>query len=313
MRLTLHVGLPKTATTFVQHTLSAGKARLAEAGVVYPAGSVLHHDVPKLAELVAAGRVKYRPRLDALLSSFAGEVAAAGRDHLLISSEYLIETPAPALAVLDEALRQHFPGLNEVRVLCYVREPIAFSTSFCQQVVKSGHRRLEDFYASPWPLNLRKCLSRHVERFGREAVEVRKFHPDSLKNGDILDDMLDALGVAGLGLARDRGALNTALSVQGLQIADALAELRPVSDRLRRHRREYRRALESIRGDRFVLPEAVQDLVVAQSHDDLEMLKADFGIDLAPVLQTPVVAAPLPAETARTLAALIVRLVEGRD
>jgi hypothetical protein len=312
MKLTLHVGLPKTATTFVQHTLSAEKAWLAERGVIYPGDSLEHHDLPKLVGLVAAGRLKYLRPLDLLLAGFASEVAGSGRDHVLISSEYLIETQPAELALLDEKLRQHFPALREVRVLCYVREPIAFSTSFCQQVVKSAHQRLSQFYETPWPLNLRDCLSHHVGQFGREAVDLRKFHPDSLKNGDILDDFLDALGVDGQGLNRQRGSLNTALTDQAVQIADALAAIRPLKDRRRRYRRDYRRMLEAIEGDRFVLPEAVQDRVIAMSGDDLAMLKQDFGIELQPARQTVLAAAPLPAATATSLAELIVDLVEGR-
>lgn len=312
MKLTLHIGLPKTATTYVQHTLSAEKAWLAERGVIYPSDSPVHHDLRKFIELVAAGRNKYGRRVDALLAGFAGEVAASGRDHVLISSEYLIETPPSALALLDDKLRQHFPRLREVRVLCYVREPIAFSTSFCQQAVKSGHQRLSQFYDAPWPLNLRDCLSRYVGQFGREAVEVRKFHPDSLKNADILDDFLDALGAEGEGLGKERQALNTALSDQAVQIADALAEIRPVKDRRRRYRRDYRRVLEAIRGDRFVLPDVVQERVVAASRNDLAMLKEEFGVELPPVRQPVTSAAPLPVETAKSLAAFIVNLVEGR-
>jgi hypothetical protein len=312
MKLTLHVGLPKTATTFVQHTLSVEKARLAEAGVVYPSDSLVHHDLPKLVELVVAGRAKHGRKLNRLLAGFAGEVTASGREHVLVSSEYLIETSPAALALLDETLRRHFPGLREIKVLCYVREPIAFSTSFCQQVVKSAHQRLQQFYDTPWPLNLRDCLSRYVGQFGREALEVRKFHPDSLKNGDILDDFLDALGIDGLDLKRERGALNTALSDQGVQVADALAEIRPVRDRRRRYRREYRRMLEAIGGDRFVLPDAVQDRVEAASREDLAMLRDEFGVTLAPVRQKGISGVPLPEETARSLAVHIVDMVEGR-
>jgi hypothetical protein len=297
MKLTLHVGLPKTATTFVQHTLSVEKARLAEAGVVYPSDSLVHHDLPKLVELVVAGRAKHGRKLNRLLAGFAGEVTASGREHVLVSSEYLIETSPAALALLDETLRRHFPGLREIKVLCYVREPIAFSTSF---------------YDTPWPLNLRDCLSRYVGQFGREALEVRKFHPDSLKNGDILDDFLDALGIDGLDLKRERGALNTALSDQGVQVADALAEIRPVRDRRRRYRREYRRMLEAIGGDRFVLPDAVQDRVEAASREDLAMLRDEFGVTLAPVRQKGTSGVPLPEETARSLAVHIVDMVEGR-
>lgn len=312
MRLTLHVGLPKTATTFVQHTLTARKAQLAEAGVVFPGNSLQHHDIPKLVELVAAGRGKYLRPLDQLLAAFAGEVAALGRDQVLISSEYLIETPPAAVALLDEKLRQHFPALKEIRVLCYVREPIAFSTSFCQQVVKSAHQRLQQFYDSPWPLDLSDCLSRYASQFGRGAMVVRKFQKDSLKNGDILDDVLDALGLGGLELKRERGAMNTALSDRGVQVADALAGIRPVKDRRRRYRRDYRRMLEAIEGDRFVLPEAVQDRVIAASLADLAMLKAEYGIALAPVRQAVPENALLPDETARSLAEHIVDLVERR-
>jgi hypothetical protein len=312
MKLTLHVGLPKTATTFVQHTLSAEKARLAEAGVVYPCDSLEHHDLPKLVEQVAAGRGKYRRKLNTLLARFADEVATSGREHLLISSEYLIETPPAAVALLDETLHRHFPGLSEIRVLCYVREPIAFSTSFCQQVVKSAHQRLAQFYESPWPLNLRDCLSRYADQFGRAALEVRKFHPDSLKNGDILDDFVDALGVDGLDLKRERGTLNAALTDQGVQIADALAEIRPIKDRRRRYRRDYRRMLEAIEGNRFVLPEAVQDRIEAASREDLAMLRDEFGVVLTPVRQKVPEDALLPEDTARSLAAHIVDLIERR-
>jgi hypothetical protein len=312
MKLTLHVGLPKTATTYVQHSLSAQKQWLAERGVIYPGDSLEHHFIPKDIELLAAGRRKNEARVDSILSGFASEVAASGRDHVLISTEYLIETPPAAVALLDKKLRLHFPKLTEIRVLCYVREPIAFSTSFCQQVVKSAHQRLAQFYETPWPLNLRDCLSRYVGQFGRDAVELRNFHPDSLKNGDILDDFLDALGVEGEGLEKPRRSLNAALSDQALQIADALADIRPVEDRPRRYRRDYRRALEAIQGDRFVLPEEVQERVIAMSGDDLEMLTQDFGIELQPVRQPVRAGATLPSATANSLAELMVALVEGR-
>jgi hypothetical protein len=186
-------------------------------------------------------------------------------------------------ALLDEALHQHLPGLREIKVLCYVREVVAFLTSFCQQVVKSAHQRLQQFYATPWPLNLRGCRSRYVGLFGREAPAVRKFHPDTLKNGDSLDDFLAALGIEGLDLKPERGALNTALSHPGVRVSDALAEVRPVQDR-----------------------------VEASAREDLAMLKHEFGVELAPVRQKASSGAPSPEEAARLLAAHILYMVEGR-
>lgn len=310
MKLTLHVGLPKTATTFVQHTLTANKVRLAEAGVVFPGTSLQHHDIPKLVERVAAGRLKYRRPLDLLLAAFAREVAASEREHVLISSEYLIETPPAALALMDEVLHQHFPALREIRVLCYVREPIAFATSFCQQVVKSAHQRLEDFYRNPWPLNLRDCLARLGGEFGRDAIRVRNFHPDALKDGDVLADFVDALGIQDWSITPPERLLNQALSSEGLQIADALAVLRPVEDRRRQFRRLYRRQLEAIPGKKFVLPSDVQTRVIERSRQDLAMLKAEFGIELVPKRQPVDKVYAMPAETAEALARLVIEAVE---
>jgi hypothetical protein len=141
---------------------------------------------------------------------------------------------------------------------------------------------------------------------------VRKFHPDSLKDGDILSEFVAALGMNGVRLPREKSSLNTALSAQGVQIADALAEIRPVSGRQRRYRRNYRRALESIQGERFVLPEPVQDRVVAAARDDLAMLKQEFGIDLQPLRQPVATVRAMPEATAESMARLIVEMVEGR-
>ncbi|MFO1201153.1 MAG: hypothetical protein U1E58_15440 [Tabrizicola sp.] len=310
MKLTLHVGLPKTATTYVQHTLSDAKRTLLDKGVIYPGSSVQHHDIPANLELAILGLKPYGRRADALLAAFETEVRESGAEHLLISTEYLIETSAEALALLHKKLRARFPALREVVALCYVREPIAFATSFCQQVVKSAHQRLEDFYRNPWPLNLRDCLARLGGEFGRDAIRVRNFHPDALKDGDVLADFVDALGIQDWSITPPERLLNQALSSEGLQIADALAVLRPVEDRRRQFRRLYRRQLEAIPGKKFVLPSDVQTRVIERSRQDLAMLKAEFGIELVPKRQPVDKVYAMPAETAEALARLVIEAVE---
>jgi hypothetical protein len=316
MKLTLHVGLPKTATTYVQHTLSDAKDVLLAQGVIYPGTSVRHHDIPKFLELGALDLKQYERRANAVLAEFTREVreasARTGAEHVLISSEYLIETSSEALALLHKKLQARLPQLNEIVVLCYVREPIAFATSYCQQVVKSAHQRLEDFYRHPWPLNLRACLGRLAKEFGRDAIHVRSFQPEALKNGDVLADFLDALGISDWPLPAADRALNAALSNEALQIADALADIRPVDDRRRHHRREYRRQLEAIVGKKFILPAEVQTRVIRSSRKDLEMLKADYGIELVPKRQKVAKNYAMPDATAEVLARMVVDVVERR-
>lgn len=311
MRLILHIGLPKTATTTIQHRLGALKPLLAGAGLCYPGYSVRHHEIVKGLEAVEAGRASAEYLVGDLLTAFAAEAKAKDARQVLISSESMVTASSGAVARIGAALRQHFPQTERVLVLCYVREPIAFATSLGQQMLKSGRGRTATIYANPWPLDLRRSLQNFADVFGRDSLCVRPFDVAKLKNGDVVADALEAMGLGDLELPGRTPNLNSALSSEGAQIADALAGLRPHGKRRRHKRGVYKRVLEGIGGTRFVLPEAVQDLVIAQSSADLDALRADFGIDITPQRVPVPDVPPLPAATAESVARLIERLVEG--
>lgn len=311
MRLILHIGLPKTATTTIQHRLSAVKPLLAEAGLSYPGHSVSHHEIARGLQAVEAGRASAGFLVDDLLTTFAAEARRVGARQVFISSESMVSATPGTVPRIGAALRRHFPEADEVLVLCYVREPIAFATSLGQQFLKSGMGRLHEVYANPWTINLRQALQTYAEAFGRESLRVRPFDPARLKDGDVVSDALAVMGLGDLVLPGATPVLNTALSSEGVQIADALVALRPRRKREPRKRRAYKRLLEGIGGTKFALPEAVQDLVIEQSRADLQALRDDYGVEITPQ-RVPVPAGPvLPAATADAVARMIERLVEG--
>ncbi len=311
MRVVLHIGLPKTATTTIQHTLWLARDVLAERGVTYPGPYVGHHALSKNLDLVALGKLRGLARVEALLQGFAAEAERDQSRQLLISSEALFSLRPAAVELLAAQIRAHLPRTEAIVVVAYVREPIGFAASIGQQAVKSGRMRLSELFENPYPLEVIKCLTIFTEVFGQQNMVVRQFDPPLMKDGDVIADFLDATGVGDLDLARETPVLNSALSWEGLQVADALAALRPRAKRNATKRGIYKRVLEGIGGAKFVLPDEVQERVIEQSRGDLTGLREMFGLDIVPKR----VAAPaltfMPEATVLSVAQMVERLVEG--
>jgi hypothetical protein len=277
MRLTLHVGLPKTATTTIQHVLEASKPLLAREGVVYPGSTAMHLG---LVRQVQSGRDEDAART---IDAMADEAREAGAGHLLVSCEHMSLMPERAVVRLKALFEARLPALRDVRVLCYVREPIGFATSLCQQRLKAGTTRLAAFHAAPWPLRPMAMIMKQVRTYGRDAVQLRHLHLEHLEGGTVVDDVFAAIGLPGLRPPDPVPILNPSLSQQGALVADALAALVPRDQRSKMQRRVFKRELEAIKGERFVLPDAVQRAIIEASRRDLEAIRTVFGLEIMPV------------------------------
>jgi hypothetical protein len=203
------------------------------------------------------------------------------------------------------------PGLREVVVLCYLREPVSFATSMIQQDLKNGKTRLDRALADPWPYRLADWVATWADAFGREGVRLRQFHPDHLSRGNILGDVLEMIGRPDLRVPPALPLMNPSLSQAGVLVADALNALHPEALRDKARRGRYKRLLHRIPGSRFVLPPEVQELVIQRSRDDLAALKARWGLDIRPErIEAPVWPGLSEAE-ARAMAERLVATVEG--
>ncbi|MGB3316520.1 MAG: hypothetical protein WBB85_19145 [Albidovulum sp.] len=313
MKLTLHIGTPKTATTTLQHTFAASRGVLLENGLFYPGPLTAHHEWRDVLDLIVAGKAKYQSKLQGMQDRLSAEVAAAGAPHILMSSESFVDADRAVLERLRDVLYRTIPGLSEIRVICYLREPIGFATSNGQQLLKAGHVRLHDIYRQPWTISLRACFENHFAVFGQGNVTARHFHPDHLTDGDIIADFLATLGLAGVSLPAALPGLNTSTSMEGALVADALSEIRPRAKRARKHRRIYKRFIEQIPGQPFVLPVEVQERVIEQSRDDLDAVNTWFGLDIRPGRIRPAPTQNLHPQTAMWMARMIERIVETCD
>jgi hypothetical protein len=311
MKLTLHVGLRKTATTTIQRMLWEARPLLAAEGVLCPGIAADHQRLARTLRSAEAGVVGKAELAKGTLDLLADEVRQLRPRHLVLSSEHLIALPAGAVRRLREMLAAALPDVTETRVLCYVREPIGLATSLCQQELKNGAVRLADYHARPWRMPLAEWLRAYLDSFGREALALRRFHPEHLKDGDILRDMLDALGVPDLPVPVSVPRRNRSLSQDGALVADALAGLRPGRRRPMHLRAAYRRMLEKIEGERFALPMEVQARVVEASRADLEMIRTTFGLEITPEPVPGPTATALTPDLALRMAENIATIVEG--
>jgi tetratricopeptide (TPR) repeat protein len=237
----LHIGQSKTGTSSIQRVLGARREALAQLGICYPAtpGWANHGLLPaSLVSVSALGH--FNPavwegmapaaRIARFRHEFAREMAELPprTETVLISAEQisgLLDTPE-AVRSLRDLLAPHAAGF---RVVIYLRRQDSHWASAYTQALRIGHvgppalprtgpaqMRQYDYAAL---LDLWACI------FGEAAVTPRIFEPDSLLNGDVVDDFLALCGIP-IEVPKDDPdrQSNLSLSPAGIDLVRVMAE-----------------------------------------------------------------------------------------
>lgn len=283
MQLILHIGMAKTGTSTLQHTLNEHRELLLEEGVLYPApkyGKENHNlittlvhpfeDMPR--EFTSGGRHDFQAihtMGEQFLVDIEQQVRRAGPDVVILSGEYFVYLSEPKVMTLRSLLERTF---DDIHVVCYVRHPAAYYVSLMQQQVKASST-----IRAPANFRMRAkvCISRFVEAF-EDNVSVRRSDRETLHGGCIVRDFLHAFIPGGDVIARrlDVGDQNESMSAEGMcilqrlrrygwpdqddhfmpessYIMDVLNEMRGATDQTRASLRPevYDRFMENHRGD----------------------------------------------------------------
>lgn len=125
IRIFLHLGLHKTATTHLQWALNRTRAHLAGHGVLYPETGRSLSDDPTAPDAQSGHAMLYRRLMsqdtgarDALLDELGREIAESGAETVLLSSETFLTPPHPAPPVV---LKHAFGRFGQITPLVYVR------------------------------------------------------------------------------------------------------------------------------------------------------------------------------------------------
>lgn len=231
MDLILHIGTEKTGTTSIQRFLKLNRETLRTQNICFPKapGATSHTGLA----VAARARVKQ----DALhilrgLESVAdvGDYRRRLRDDLVTElgeQNYKLailsgEHCSSRLITEDEVarLKDILSGLfDRIRVVVYLRRQDEFLLStYSTYVISGGERDLE--IPKQEVRNRRydydALTSRWAAVFGAENMICRRYHPASLKNGDVIDDFLEASGLPDKGYERPARS-NESLDARALE------------------------------------------------------------------------------------------------
>mgnify|MGYP005751668547 CR=1 FL=1 len=227
MQIILHIGMPKTGSTALQHALASMREQLLERGILYPTtrfGKITHNfmwllngqteGLPSYYDY----RIKQQPDLVATKALPAWqkivENAKACKPNTVILSGEILFSAAKRDA--DMQLRHHLFELSkDITVVAYVRRPSSQYLSATQQDLKRSTSRIR----SPAGVDLRT----HIEAWNRllnTHTQVFAYDSVSLIEGDITTDFLNrVIGAQPLdGLDIPRISENTTLSAESMAI-----------------------------------------------------------------------------------------------
>ena len=201
-RLVLHVGQTKTGSTHIQHFLEQNRPALLRAGVWVPDTGLFWQETRphkqaghgNLTREVVTGGQEFRDHLEAALA------LAGGRIHtVILSSEAFFLNRRAAL------IPDHFPDYP-VEVIGYFRRQDDWANSQYAEFVAGGAMGRVEVPFANWvdePIT-RERLDYHAycqmwaARLGDDRVHARLYDRDRLKNGDVISDLLETLGLGAL-------------------------------------------------------------------------------------------------------------------
>ena len=208
--LTIHIGAPKTATTFLQSTLTHMRDTLAKNGVIYPRANWLYHAQHRLAFAAKKRRIfdtGETPDLNAELKELNAVITQTDpQDRIFISSEEFLSVPMESIHALKDGI-----DCNDIRILVVVRRPDDLLLSIYNQKLKSPlngfHQRIDAFLEDPARLHpimdQPACIARWAQVFGRDRMTIWTY-----EDMDIVGDCLRLLNAPPL--ATEEPALNNA-------------------------------------------------------------------------------------------------------
>lgn len=252
-RCFVHIGAPKTGTTFLQKVFFDNREALAAEGLLYPDVSLRgygHHD---LAFLLAGGYPEWATPAERTLSELQTDLAAqakVARADLLLSSEDFYLCPAPQ-ALHDLLNVTGCLNGREPVVIVYLRRQDDAHESWYNQTIKAqGYvhgidESIERFHEL-W--DYRKHLAEWEAVFGRDALVVRTYETASFQGGSLLRDMAEVLSLAPDLLAAPTDYVNTSLNRDLLEVQRYINGLDLTPVRKRRFHRDLMVLSQAARG-----------------------------------------------------------------
>jgi len=204
-KLILHIGMHKTGTSSIQETLGKSREFLLKNNIWYPSLEEVNHTVNftpifsndplkditfKAKEITTLEQAKKEQ--NALKRMWIEEFRKVTCDTVIMSAEGCSMLLEPRVREMKEFLDRFF---DDYLILMYVRDPRSYFISSFQQMLKHSDVSFENFsFRKPNKLYTRRLVP-YINVFGRDKIVVRPFSQAAFKNGDLIDDFFDSVGL----------------------------------------------------------------------------------------------------------------------
>jgi hypothetical protein len=225
MEVIVHIGAPKTGTTAIQHALSSNRERLISRGILYPttAYSDVNHTIltaglvdskfplgrlviPYVEKLGRSRDQIFRDEMECIRKQIRNHKP----DRLLLSTETLFKDIS-SLCV-DRLMEELSVGADQLKFICYVRNPADHYLSLAQQRLKHSSQ-----FKVPKPSPFREVLEGFVRQFG-ERVTIRLYDSRYLVEGDSVKDIINLIDPGCQLQRKGEGRQNQTVSAEIMEI-----------------------------------------------------------------------------------------------
>ncbi|MDF1620542.1 hypothetical protein [Pseudothioclava nitratireducens] len=286
----VHIGPHKCGTTAIQSHLKSIREALLAQGYLYPTSHddharllpVLFWDsayAPRLGRVewieTPAGFKNYR---QGLMDRLVHEIESCAAPNLVLCAETLSEFTETEASRMTAFLRQHY---DEVRVIAYLREPLAWVDSMAQQALKWHGETLDELFDAP-----RLPHYKHRLCAFQNAVEPSQFEVRPYEGGaafDVVADFLRTIGIDPSDVGAPQSRANESKSWRSAILLSSANRLAPIFVNYSFNPTRAYRFAEAVNlpGEKFVLPKETISAISSKLEEEREWVASRFGISFA--------------------------------
>ena len=290
-KIFIHVGQDKTGSTSIQSNLHLNRELLAEYSHLYALGQFHPEFVSFFAKdpfsidfniaYSASSSIKSINKRDAAyLSSLKKQLETAKEDYLIFSYESLTNLNHDELLSLKNFLAQY---TDQFQIVYYLRPPASYAQSALSERVKNGSL---SWHIHPPITPYQVQLTKLINVFGKNNINLRIFSKSFLKDGDVVIDFLNQIGCNQAIFETFKFAQiknNISLSEEAIVIGDEV--IRILNGYLpygQDFRQKVTPTLERIAGRKFNLSNLQIDIINKCTANDIKFIHDQFGYKLEP-------------------------------